>query len=160
MLRKFMAGLATACLGLVVVAGPAAAATGTETFRVVFNGDPGNPVARVVASGVVNGVGTDKATDQPPGADLITLPGGTITIVTTTPPGGVTFDPRSCVVRINFTNGTYTVVGGTGAFQGASGSGTYSARAAGVLKRTNGTCAPDTRSFVATFTLTGPLTIP
>jgi|GEM_PF-4826893 len=161
MLKRLIAGVATACFGVLIAAGPASAVTGTETFRITFSGDPGsNLISRVVASGVVTGAGTDRPVDQPPGADRITLPGGTITVVTTTPPGGVTFDPRSCVARVNFTNGTYVVVGGTGAYQGASGGGIYAARAVEIFKRTGAGCSSDVRSLVATFTLSGPLTLP
>jgi hypothetical protein len=161
MRRKLMAGLAAACFGVVIAAGPASAVTGTETFHITFSGNPGsNLVSSVVASGVVNGAGTDRPVDQLPGADRITLPGGTITVVTSTPPGGVTFDPRSCVARVDFTNGSYVVVGGTGAYQGASGGGTYAARAVEIFKRTRAGCSSEPLSLVATFTLSGPLTLP
>jgi len=161
MLKKLIATMAAASTGLLLAAGPAAAATGAETFRIVFNGDPNTGlVGRAVATGLVNAVGTDTAVAEPPGADTITLPKGTITFVGVAPSGGITYDPTTCVARINITAGTYTVVGGTGAYQGASGSGTYTARGAEVFKRVSGACSlTDVRSFVATFVLTGPLTI-
>ncbi|MGI9080503.1 MAG: hypothetical protein ACR2GF_06770 [Acidimicrobiales bacterium] len=51
-------------------------------------------------------------------------------------------------------------MGGTGAYQGASGGGTYAAQAVEIFRRTSAGCSSDVRSLVATFTLSGPLTLP
>lgn len=64
------------------------------------------------------------------------------------------------MARVNCTNGSYVVVGGTGAYQGASGGGTYAAQAVEIFRRTSAGCSSDVRSLVATFTLSGPLTLP
>jgi len=162
MLRRIVAIIAAASIGLLVAAGPASAVTGAETIRIVFNGDPNaGLVGTAVATGVVNAVGTDTAVAQPPGADVITLPKGSITFIGTAPPNGVTFDPVTCVVRFKIVGGTYIVVGGTGAYVGASGNGTYTANGTEVFKKINGVCdTTKVRSFVIVFTLTGPLTLP
>lgn len=162
MLRKLVATLVVVSVGLLVAAGPASAATGPQTFRLVFTGDPApGLVGKAVATGLVNAIGTDTAVDQPTGADVITLPKGSITFIATAPPGGITFNPATCVVRFNVVGGSYLVVGGTGAYQGASGSGTYAAKGVEVFNRLNGACdTTSVRSFVLSFVLTGPLTIP
>ncbi len=144
-----------------MAAGPASAATGTETIRILFNGDPNAPlVGKAFATGIVNAVGTDMAVAEPLGADVITLPQGTITFIGTAPPGGITFDPATCVARINIVGGSYVVVDGTGAYRHASGNGTYTVHGAEVFKKSNGACSTsDVQTFVAAFTLTGPLTV-
>ncbi len=153
--------MAAALVGMLVAAGPASAATGTETFRIIFNGDPNTTlVGTAVATGLIDAVGTDTAVDQPPGADVIALPKGSITFVATAPSGGITFDPATCVARINIVDGSYVIVGGTRAYRHVSGSGTYTATGAEVFKKVNGACTTDVRTFIVAFTLTGPLTLP
>jgi hypothetical protein len=156
-------------LGIVSWAGPAHAATGQQKFWLIFGGDPraGAP-GTVLASGVVNGRGTDVTIDQhvnPDGSetdiDLITLPGGTITIEDTDPGGVFAFDERACVARLSTDAGTFTVKSGTGAYNGASGGGTFSARGVVIFDRLpGGGCSEEPRSFSAVVSVTGTITVP
>jgi len=83
--------------------GPASAATGTQSFRFLFRGDPqAGAVGTVVATGVINGVGTDRAvsfTPNPDGTvtdtDVVTLPAGTLTIHDTDTTTTFTLDRRA-----------------------------------------------------------------
>lgn len=152
----------------VVVDTPAHAATGRQAFRIFLSGDPraGAP-GTLVANGLVNGRGTDETIEQHPHPDgsetdveLLTLPGGTITIQDTDPADAFHFDPPSCTALISTNAGVFTVVGGTGAYAGASGSGTFSARGVVVFDRIAGGCSEEPRSFVAVVTATGPLHLP
>jgi hypothetical protein len=155
-------------LALVLLAAPAQAATGRQTFRIVFSGDPraGAP-GTVVLSGLVNARGTDQTITQHPNpdgsetdVDLFTLPGGTITVEDTDPGGTFDFDPRSCIATIGTSAGVFTVVGGTGAYAGASGGGTFTARGLVVFDRIPGGCSEEPRSFTAVVTGTGTLHLP
>lgn len=159
-----MAGL---WLGLLVIAGAAEASTARQTFRIIFVADPGSGTpGRVVATGPAAGVGTDVTTAQDPhpdgsvtATDLITLPGGTLTILDTDPPDIFHFNPLACVAIISG-SGPYTITSGTGAYAGATGGGTFSAQGAVVFDRTPGGCSDQPRSFVATVSLSGTITLP
>ncbi|MCA1695437.1 MAG: hypothetical protein LC749_12280, partial [Actinobacteria bacterium] len=92
--------------------------------------------------------------------DLITFPRGTITIVDTDPADIFHFDPVSCTARL-FGSGPFKVAGGTGAYAGARGSGTFSANGVVVFSRTPSGCSAEPRSFVAVVTATTKsLTVP
>lgn len=157
--------VAVVSLALGVLAGPAQAATGRQTFRIVFSGDPrAGALGTVVLSGLVNGRGTDETIAQHPNPDgsetdidLFTLSGGTITIQDTDPGGTFNFDPRSCIATVGTNAGVFTVLGGTGAYAGASGSGTFSAKGVVVFDRVPGGCSEEPRSFTAVVTGTGTL---
>ncbi len=125
-MRKAVA-IAIGALGLVLAgAGPAAAQTSGEQNWVVIT-TPGAPT-KVVASGVLNAVGTVR--------DFLTLnPNGTFdNLAVQTFPNGtlnyhgmgtfkISFDPRTCLGRGDVI-GPFVITGGTGAYAGATGSGT------------------------------------
>jgi hypothetical protein len=166
-LRRIIAGVATIGVGLAVMAGPAGAATGSETFRIIFTGDPhSGAIGRVVATGVINSRGTDEtiaSTPNPDGTstdtDLITLRGGTVTIDNTDMLAEFTLDPASCVARLRG-GGPYSVDGGTGAYTGASGGGTFTATGAIVFKRSGATCTDEPQLFFVLVTASGTISIP
>ena len=167
MLRKIGVAVAGLFLSLVFVGSPAQAATGNQTFRILFTANPRSGIpGLVIASGVVSGVGTDLTIAQDPhpdgsetDTDRIALPGGTITILDTDPAGIFHFNPVTCVATLAGT-GPYTIIGGTGAYAGASGQGTFTARGLVVFDRTAGGCSEEPRSFFASVTLSGPITVP
>src|SRR5947209_18313683 len=108
MMRKILGALVVLMCALPVLASPASAASGIETFHFVFPGDPHEgAVGRVVASGVITTAGTDRNVGSQPNPDgtvtdldQITLPGGTITIEDTDTFTYFSLDPRSCVARV------------------------------------------------------------
>ena len=89
---------------------------------------------RVVAAGAFNAVGTDIALEdsEDPTTGALTLKDefafedGSI-FVTATGAIRYSFNPRSCV-RSNSFSGTYHITGGTGAYEGLPGGGTYNGK--------------------------------
>lgn len=168
MMKRIGAGVAGLLTAMLVFAGPARATTGTETFKIVFTGDPrSGMLGRVVASGVITAVGTDETIAEDPhpdgsetDTDVFTFPGGTITLVDTDPGDIFQFDPRSCTARIGTDAGTFTVIGGTGRYAGASGGGTFTARGLVIFDRTADGCSEEPRSFFAIITGTGTVSLP
>lgn len=125
-MRKAMALVAAVLFFLPTAADPAVADTSGNQDWVVIT-TPGEPT-RVVASGVVNGVGTvtDFLTLNPDGTfdnfAIQHFPDGTLLyhgMGTFT----LTVDPRTCIGRGDVV-GPFVITGGTGAYEGASGSGT------------------------------------
>lgn len=132
--RKWKAGLAgaAAMLGTAVIAAPAGAAApqafqGTITIDVTSN-DPG--VATF--TGAISGTGVDITTSDAISGrsavthdfDALVLDNGTIQVKDTGRDTG-TFDPTTCTGTIG-EEGTFTIVGGTGAYEGIKGHGTFS----------------------------------
>lgn len=151
-MKRVVSVCTVVALGLLAWAGPASADPArSQRFTVIFSGDEGAP-GRVVASGVVNGVGTDVTVseDESTAVDEITFPGqGTLFVTINFDPGPEpSFDSRSCVSRFSGT-GTLTVTGGTGRFVGASGTGAVSFKGIFVGRRTAQGCSEEGgRSFV------------
>ncbi len=71
------------------------------------------------------------------------------------------FDERTCVGSFTFA-GPFTVVSGTGAFQGATGSGSVQGRGGFVGERTATGCSEDEDAgfFFVFATVTGNVTLP
>lgn len=120
----------------------------------------------MIATGVVNGAGSDRNVGSQPNPDgtvtdldQITRAGGTITIRDTDTFTSFNLDPLSCVARVDVT-GVYAVVGSTGAYAGASGSGTFVGHVILVFNRTSGGCSEQPRSFFADITASGALSMP
>jgi hypothetical protein len=113
--------IATALLTVpAVTAAAAAAAAHDESITIIIAGMP-EPSGLVIARGAVNDTGTLTANDSD--TDTLAFPDGTLLIEET---GTTTFQqpaPPTCLARFS-TTGAYAVVGGTGRFRHAAGSGT------------------------------------
>lgn len=90
--------------------------------------DEGTP-GTVIANGPIHAKGTDTTISDT--QDLLTFPTGTVSITHAPQTSGDSFDPVTCVFRFH-ERGTYEITGGTGAYAGASGHGTYRVKVLGV----------------------------
>jgi hypothetical protein len=135
-MRRVIKTLAVLTLAVLTLAllGPAAAAsaaaTGGQAFTIFSTGAD----RTVVATGVVNGVGSqfvDSRQDNPDGTfttrERLVFPGGTL-MTATAGSRSASFDPQLCLRTVT-SSGTVDVVDGTGPFVGAAATGTFSARA-------------------------------
>lgn len=143
-MKKFAAAAIVG--GLALMTSPnqvLAETTGSQRFTVLIPADgPGT----VIATGVVTGVGSEVDTREqvPPSSPFqatYTFPEGQL-FATVSAAGRpqVEFNPRSCVTTITIVD-TATITGGTGAFEGASGSSTEKVRVTSVAGRgSDGRC--------------------
>ena len=134
-LIKVLAVLTLALLGPVAAA--SAAVSGTEAFTIFSSGG----ARTVTGTGVFNGVGSqfvDARQDNPNGTfttrERLVFPEGTL-MTATAGSRSASFDATTCIRTIT-SSGTVTVAGGSGGFAGATGGGTFTARA--VLRGTRG----------------------
>ena len=143
-MKKF--ATAAIVVGLALMTSPnqvLAETTGDQRFTVLI---PAEGPGTVIATGVVTGVGSEVDTREqvPPGTPFqatYTFPQGQL-FVTVAAEGRpeVKFNHRSCVTIITIVD-TSTITGGTGAFEGASGSTTDRVRATSVAGRdSDGRC--------------------
>jgi hypothetical protein len=131
----------TAAAATVASANPAASTQRfTLTTRTVHGKD--SPI-RVIGAGPIGGVGTVQLRSSPDNrVDHMTLhlANGTVFVVATEKSFAVHPDLRKCIAT-TIGHGTFTIDGGTNAFRGARGHGTYLRR--GVLigaRSKKGTC--------------------
>lgn len=162
-MRKLV-GLLLAAMVVVGMAGPAAAATGRQDFRLVQVGGESAPT-RVIATGVVNAVGSDveltsvdNSDGSSSGTDRFDFANGSL-FISHQENGDFSFDPRTCVGRFSFT-GTYQITGGTNSYVGATGSGTDTGQGVFLANRNpDGSCSEETEATSVFFaSLTGTLT--
>lgn len=118
--------IAVAAGGVLVSPGAAlAASSGPEQVVVYAVGAPGTP-RTVVAAGAINDVGTVVQGPSAPFQANPTwvFPDGSLTVhIAYT---ATTDDNDAACVFASFLTGTWQITGGTGAFTGASGGGTFS----------------------------------
>ena len=124
--------LLTAVSGMALLLGmaaPAAAATtGAQRFTFIYFGD-GN-TASVSANGPIKGIGGAVVVTEDGegnGIDKVTFKQGTYLVDHQDTSSTGTFNETTCVARFSG-SGDYTLSGGTGAYAGVTGSGTYSYR--------------------------------
>lgn len=167
-LRQTLAGGVAVLLSLVGLSEPATATTARQTF--LLTELPGEQGITVTAIGPIRGIGTDvvlsEEEDDETGAivarDQFDFSQGSVFVTTHVSPE-FEFDPRSCVGRGGGAL-TYEITGGTGAYEGATGSGTGTFRVISVGGRNpDGSCSPDQEDEVVhvfIVSLTGVATVP
>ncbi len=118
--------LAAIVIAVVLTIAQAAGATVTaeQTFRLVFTADPTQAPGTIVATGPVTGVGRVRVTARSGEQILSTyeFAEGTLSVAAT--PLGGSFEPNltNCTARATSTS-RVDILGGTGSFLGASGTG-------------------------------------
>ncbi len=161
---------AVGCVAMLGILTPSTAfgqTTGQQTFTRVLRGNLSEDqprVSRVVATGVLNAGGTEQFDPDVPGdpasRQSFVFRAGTISTRTFDEEVDVSIDPRTCVGTLTVT-GQEEVVGGSGAFEGAGGSGTLTESGRLFAARNpDGTCNEDDLSYVIVVRYTGTLTLP
>ena len=140
------AGAAAAVIGLAIPAGASqvaarpAAVKGAEHFQLITTSATSNTLA-VVSYGVDTMAGTDHEgnSNTDTATDTLVYPKGTFK-VTHTGPQTFKVNSKTCFFSAP-SKGTIKISGGTGAYKGISGKGTYSASVIGILAKTKtGAC--------------------
>ncbi len=112
--------------GMVLTAVPVSAQTGgNQRFTVIISGrGEGTPdISRVVAAGPIRGAGTFEETDDPDVVRFV-FPQGSITLDAPSTEESEDFNERTCSGSFTF-SGPFTIIEGTGPYEGATGSGTF-----------------------------------
>ena len=140
----------------------------TQAQRFVLSGRVEAPSLTLVASGVINGVGslTAETVDYRPSdrtyreTDLAVIGGGTLTLsfTGTFDTWPFTLDPRTCTQHGGL-SGTWSVTGARGTFAGATGRGTFSGRFLTYAGRTATGCDEAAIKGFVTGPMTGSLSL-
>jgi hypothetical protein len=149
----------TAVLGGASLAGASArpAVSGTEHFQLMSTSATSKS-SSIIATGVFTAGGTDTRTTS--STDSVTFPKGTFVITHSKGTGTQSFNPRTCLLKVNL-KGTYTLGSGTGAYASISGSGTYQLSILAVGAKSGGTCSrtlPPT-AFQQVIRASGPVSL-
>lgn len=160
-MRKKITGVLMGAAMLVGMAGTASAATNNQQFTIAARFGPDNTTScQVVATGPIHGTGTCTITDVSNTVTLvhIVLPGGTVDLRAKQFNGTDNFNQRACVDQFTFQE-RFTILGGTGAFAGATGSGTDTGSGVFTAPRTNKGCDQNQGSGFAVVTATGHVSL-
>ena len=161
-LRKALIGGLMSVSLFFSVAGTGWAEPNNHRFTVVSH----DGTTRSVASGTINAVGTASfqsdvqfpvAGQSFSGTSTQTYPEGSLNFTFQGVFDSVSFNPAACIV-IDTATGTFQVTGGSGAYQGASGSGSFSETDIVVLQRTAEGCGAPIH-FTAIVHNTGQLSV-
>lgn len=139
---KKTTGVAAAILGVLALAAPAfASTTGNQRFTVIIRQTPDSATCMAVATGVITGVGSCTLEQPSPGVTNvhIVLPDGTLEVHVEATNHVEDFNAQACVFRFTDTE-TYTLTGLSGAYDGATGSGTDTTRGVFTFPRTDEGC--------------------
>lgn len=152
-------------VALVGGAGSASAQTATQTF--VLYQAPGEENFTVYAAGPITGVGTDfllgegvaPSTGTTQRMTETVFPGGSTFNTLTVQENNLAFDPRTCVARITGRS-HLDITGGTGAYQGVTGSGEVTFHAISIAERTPEGCSRTNMRTYSVAYITGTATLP
>lgn len=98
--------------------------SGSESFTIIEPSHAGGPV---IARGAFTAAGTDVELtpgSHAPATGVFVFPAGTISVLHTVTSHSGTFNPKTCVAHFQI-SGTYVITGGTGVYEGATGSGVF-----------------------------------
>ncbi len=163
MRRRFGAAV-VAVVAFLGGAGIAWAESGPQTF--VLYQAPGEDNFTVYAAGPISGVGTDFLLEEgvdPSGRTQrrteTVFPGGSTFNTLTVQENSLAFDPRTCVARITGRS-HLDITGGTGAYEGVTGSGEVTFQAISVAERTPEGCSRTNARTYSVAYITGAATLP
>ena len=113
------------------------AVSGTAHFQLMSTNGNTNR-APVIATGLFTAGGRDHVVSN--NVDKFVFPKGTITVRHSNSKGPQSFNPRTCLLRVN-QHGTYKILSGTGAYANITGHGVYKLTILAVGARgSNGKC--------------------
>ena len=141
-------GALAALVAVVALFGWSGAASGqTGTQRFVLYQGPDDENFTVYATGPISGVGTDFLLDEgvdPSGRTQrmteTVFPEGSTFNTLTVQENSLAFDPRTCVAQITGRS-HLDITGGSGAYEGVTGSGEVTFRAISIAERTPTGCS-------------------
>jgi hypothetical protein len=120
-----------------VAAASRPAASSTENFQLMII-SPAFNTGRVIVSGVFTAGGTEHVGAK---VDRLVFPAGTFKVAHAPGVGGkVTLSHKTCLYAARGFHGAITLSGGTGAYAGISGTGTYHFSELAILARSGGKC--------------------
>ena len=163
--RPLLAAI-VAIVALLASGGAASAQSGTQTF-VLYQG-PGQEHFTVYAAGPISGVGTDfllgegveSSTGRTQRRTETVFPGGSTFNTLTVLDNQLVFDPRTCVANITGRS-HLDITGGTGDYEGVTGSGEVTFRAISIGERMpDGTCSRTNTTTYSVAYITGTSTLP
>ncbi len=163
-MKRAVAMAVASVVAVLVLPGTASAEGGSQRFTLIFR----DGESTVVAAGPIAGVGT--VVEEEGGTELsfpvtFVFPDGSVSLIVSTVEESFDFDPVSCIVRFELVE-SYIITGGTGRYDGATGSGTFTGRAILVFPRDeHGNCLGPESDAAPLFSLSvlsgnGSVTIP
>ena len=128
------AAVTAAALWLAVPAGAAAgpSASGTENFQAISSATAST--RSLIASGVFTKGGVDRVGNK---VDTFVFSNGTFKVAHSKGTGRPTLNPKTCLFSATI-HGTIALSGGTGAYKGISGKGTYQFNELAILAKAGG----------------------
>lgn len=152
--------LAAAALGLAACSSSTSTTTGTQSFNGTSH-NPNAPVVNVTGAGVVSSHGSVDLGSTSSKATL-KMADGDVNINHSKGTTSTSTDTAACTAS-EVNKGTYTVLGGTGTYAGATGHGTFRVGFTGKFTPTNGKCVISQSSTPVsgsiTFSASGPMTV-
>ena len=130
--------IATAGVMTATAAPHPARVSGTENFQIMTTSATSSTDA-LIASGVFTAPGVDHENHTNNTAVLV-FANGTVSLKHSPGKGTQSMNPKTCLLTVN-QHGTYTLTGGTGAYAGITGSGTYKLSILGIGARSGGKCS-------------------
>lgn len=141
-MKKAFAVVLGIAFGIFGLAGTASAqAGGNQRFIVFGSGSGGDESATVIAFGPITGVGTFEETADPDVVRFV-FDEGSITLAVPSDEESEEFDERTCSGSFTF-SGSFEIIGGTGAYEGATGSGRFQGQGRFFGERTLEGCSED-----------------
>ncbi len=168
-IAKAVTAAVVATLAVLGVQETALAETGAQRFHTTYAGPfsfADRPERTVIAVGPIQGKATERFISEGPGPEPgtfvsmseLVFPDGSV-FQTLTATGEMRFNERACIA-FNTARGTWVITGGTGAYTGATGQGTFEARNILSGKRTPEGCPAQPDRLISNLRFVGTVTVP